>query len=180
MIGDAISAANPTPFNPMGLPGQAISGPSVSDIGWARASVGANNSFMSGATGMVTTHNSLMGAIQDAHARPNSVHGKVQCDSLNVAIKKVGFTFYQMCVHKEHAISIDNFFTMYGYATKKVKIPNRNVRPYFTHTKTNDCSIIGELPADDNRKICAIYNKGITFWKNGANVGNYSLNNSPT
>ena len=31
---------------------------------------------------------------------------------------------------------------------------------------------------DDVRKICSIYDSGITFWKNPSEVGNYSLDNS--
>ena len=125
------------------------------------------------------TERMLDGQIQDAKARPNNVHGKIQCDSLNVAVNKVGYSFYQMCVHKEHAKTIDNFFTMFGYATKKIKVPNRNVRKYFTYTKTVGCTIIGELPSDDISKICDLYNNGITFWKNPSLVGFYSADNSP-
>ena len=126
------------------------------------------------------TERMLEGQIQDAKARPNNVHGKIQCDSLNVALDKVGYSFYQMCVHKEHAETIDNFFTMFGYATKKIKVPNRNVRKCFTYTKTVGCTIIGELPSDDISKICDLYNNGITFWKNPSLVGYYSADNSPT
>ena len=32
--------------------------------------------------------------------------------------------------------------------------------------------------SDDMSKICSIYDNGITWWKNGSEVGNYSLNNT--
>ena len=67
---------------------------------------------------------------------------------------------------------------MFGYATKKIKVPNRNVRPHWCYTKTRDCVVKANAPADDVRKICQIYDNGITFWKNPSEVGNYSLDNS--
>ena len=47
----------------------------------------------------------------------------------------------------------------------------------WTYTKTRGCVLVGDAPADDVRAICNIYDSGITFWKNGNEVGNYSLDN---
>lgn len=80
-------------------------------------------------------------------------------------------------IKKEFAAIIDDFFDMFGYATHRVKVPNRNVRPHWTYTKTKGCIIVGGIPADASKKIISIYNNGITFWKNGNEVGNYSLDN---
>jgi hypothetical protein len=68
---------------------------------------------------------------------------------------------------------------MYGYAQHIRKVPNRAVRPHWTYTKTIGCCVKGSVPADDMASICAIYDKGITFWKNGDEVGNYNLPNAP-
>lgn len=78
----------------------------------------------------------------------------------------------------EYARMIDDFFTMFGYVTKRNKIPNRNVRPHWTYTKTMGCTVTGSVPAPDMNKICSIYDNGITFWKKGSEVGNYSLDNT--
>ncbi len=78
----------------------------------------------------------------------------------------------------EMAKTIDDYFDKFGYATHRVKTPNRAVRPHWTYTKTVGCVIKGSVPCDDMHKICSIYDKGITFWKNGSEVGNYSLNNT--
>lgn len=94
------------------------------------------------------------------------------------AIGLLDFAFMHKHITPEFARIIDDYFTMYGYATHKVKVPNTAVRPHWTYTKTVGCVVTGSIPCDDMRKICGIYDKGITFWKNGANVGNYSLNNS--
>ena len=83
-----------------------------------------------------------------------------------------------MQVSAEYAKVIDDYFDMYGYATRSVKVPNRSARPHWNYVKTNGCVLSGNAPADDVRKICSIYDDGITFWKNPSEVGNYSLDNS--
>lgn len=90
----------------------------------------------------------------------------------------LNFTVATKCITPQIARSIDDYFDKFGYATHRVKTPNRNVRPHWTFTKTVACTIKGSVPADDANKICSIYNNGVTFWKNGAEVGNYSLDNS--
>ena len=89
----------------------------------------------------------------------------------------IDFCIMTKAITPELRRCIDDYFDKFGYATHRVKIPNRNVRPNWCYTKTVGCTITGSIPCDDMKKICSIYDKGITFWKNGANVGNYSLNN---
>ena len=79
----------------------------------------------------------------------------------------------------QQARIIDNFFSMYGYATNRVKIPNRAVRPHYTYCKTKGAKVIGKCPADDLKKICSIYDNGVTWWRNANEVGDYSVNNAP-
>lgn len=83
-------------------------------------------------------------------------------------------------IREEYAVIIDDYFSCYGYATKRVKTPNRNSRPHWNYVKTIGCTIKGSIPCDDMARVCNIYNNGITFWKHGEEVGNYSLDNSPT
>lgn len=73
---------------------------------------------------------------------------------------------------------IDDYFTMFGYAIKRVKVPNRNSRPHWNYVKTIGCTLTGSIPSDDMKKICNIYNNGITFWKNGSEIGHYELDNT--
>lgn len=108
---------------------------------------------------------------------PRQAHGGAGSQTL-AAIGLLDFAFMHKHITPEFARIIDDYFTKHGYATHRVKVPNRNVRPYWTYTKTIGCEITGSIPCDDARKICEIYDRGITFWKNGANVGNYNLDNS--
>lgn len=89
------------------------------------------------------------------------------------------FYFGNMHVRAEFARMIDDYWTMYGYPKRRVAIPDITARPQFTYTKTIGAYIYGEAPAADLQEIASYFDNGITFWKNPANVGNYSVNNSP-
>lgn len=117
----------------------------------------------------------IRGAESNKH--PNKASGTPTAE-ISVALKVKGVYVKQMCVQRNYAEVIDNFFDMFGYATNRVKIPNRTVRPHWNYVKTNGCDVVGNAPADDIRAVCNIYDKGITFWKNPSEVGDYSLNNS--
>lgn len=108
---------------------------------------------------------------------PNMAKGTMSA-GVDSAMRVRNFYFKQMCVSENYARVIDDFFDVYGYATNRVKIPNRTRRPHWNYVKTNGCDVVGNAPADDIRAVCKIYDSGITFWKNPAEVGNYSLNNS--
>lgn len=89
------------------------------------------------------------------------------------------FAYLNRHITRDYARIIDEFFNMYGYKTNLVKVPNWNVRPHWTYCKTAGCIIKGNIPANDAKKICAIFDNGITHWRNGDEVGNYSLDNRP-
>lgn len=99
--------------------------------------------------------------------------------SLEISMGIKDFTAIQYSVNPQNAVIIDDFFNVYGYATHRVKVPNRNVRPHWTFVKTIDINIESNAPADDTNRIAHIYDNGITFWANPSEVGNYSLNNAP-
>lgn len=94
-------------------------------------------------------------------------------NNLDLKYDTFGYDFYVMGIRAQDAEVIDNYFSKYGYSTKKVKVPNINVREHWTYTKTRGCVIIGNAPADDIRKICSIFDNGITFWANASEVGDY-------
>ncbi len=122
----------------------------------------------------------LVGKKTDTQNTPPQVHGQVQCDSLNAGAGRVEFTFNHMVIKQQFARIIDDYFTMYGYATNRCKTPNRSSRPHWNFVKTAGVTLTGSVPCDDMRKICSIYDNGVTFWKNGVEVGHYNLDNSPS
>lgn len=135
----------------------------------------------SGVTGFAgTLVNHLSGAynasIQADITRGNFNSGNVNTSNLNN-------TFFGCRVHitREYAEMIDTFFSMYGYACNKVKQPNRNVRKQWTFCQT-DNACLAPIPGngcscEDIAKIKEIYNKGITWWETGDNIGRYDLDN---
>lgn len=118
--------------------------------------------------------------VEDIKNAPHQMHGHTQNDGINSALGKISFDFYFMNIKPEYAAIVDSYFDRFGYATKLTKIPNRNSRPHWNYVKTIGCTLTGSLPADTAKKICSIYDNGITFWKNANEVGDYSLNNSPS
>lgn len=90
------------------------------------------------------------------------------------------FIFRKKHIRTEFAKIIDDYFDRFGYATMRNKIPNTHSRPHWNYVKTQACTITGSIPCDDAKRICDLYDRGITFWKNGSEVGNYLLDNTPT
>ena len=125
---------------------------------------------------------------EDIKSRGNDV----KCSGSNSIIAGLleqGFHFKNICLRKEYLEVIDNFFNMYGYAIKNTKIPNvfdpqGAPRPYWNYLKTNGCIIHGAnnscVPADVEKALCTIFDKGITFWNYLYDIGSYELDNSPT
>lgn len=99
---------------------------------------------------------------------------------INMANQIKGFQFYYAHIRAEFARIIDDFFNAYGYATHRVKIPNRVIRPHWNYVKTVNVSLTGSVPADDMARLRQIYDNGVTFWRNGDEVGNYALDNRPS
>lgn len=88
------------------------------------------------------------------------------------------FTYRAHCM-PERARSIDDFFTMFGYAQNRILVPNMKARPHWTYIKTTNCEANGNMPADDIEAIKSLFNNGITIWRNIDEVGDYTLDNSP-
>lgn len=119
----------------------------------------------------------IIGEFVKAKNAPNTVSGNISTGNINAALGQQVLRIYNMSITRERAIVLDEYFDRYGYATGRNKVPNRNVRPHWCYTKTLNCSITGSIPCDAARKICDIYDHGITFWIKGSEVCNYSLDN---
>lgn len=141
-----------------------------------------------GASDLASYIFNAVGTLRDVSVLPPKVRGS-GASYINYTRNTVGFIFYRYKVRREFAEIIDGYFNMFGYATNKIKKPNINTRPHWNYVKTRGCilhsgvekngTIYGGLPSDDMAKLHAIYDAGITFWRYGHEVGDYSLNNSP-
>lgn len=154
----------------MGLVGMATS-----------AGIGNVGGFFSGVSQIASSADSIgrtMAKHQDYERMPNVSKGVANND-LMTADQTKDFYFEEKCITKNYAMMLDDYFTMFGYAIRQVATPNMNARPYFTYVKTIGCTVHGNIPSEDGSIIESIFDKGVRFWKNHANIGNYSLDNSP-
>lgn len=159
----------------LGLVGSLASGSIVGSIGSGSALLHNTKQNIS---------NSYQASIKADNFRGNGSNGNV-----NASRERNQFYSSRTYITEQKCRIIDDYFTMYGYQTNRVKIPNINAREHYTYVKTCGCNIVsgkenensvivGGLPTDDLHKIVSIYDNGITFWKNGNNIGDYSLDNS--
>ena len=152
-----------------GLRQQAMGG-IYSGIGTAVSAIG---DFATSAIQLVTK-------LKDISNIPPNVTGLAGAGSVTNALDKLDYTTYYMCVKPEYAEIVDKFFDMFGYNTSTVKVPNTHSRPHWNYVKTVGCEIQGFVPQEAANIIKAVYDRGVTFWKHGDEVGNYTLDNSPT
>lgn len=109
---------------------------------------------------------------------PHELKGQMS-SNLMMQTREKDFYFKKMCITKNYAIMIDNFFDMFGYAIRQHLVPNMNARQNWTYVKTVGCNVNGNLPSDDGAKIEKIFDKGVRFWKNHNIIGNYDSPNPP-
>ena len=126
----------------------------------------------------------------ETNATPDPVHGQITNDMLNLQSNLNHFAFRQKTVRQEYAKIIDEYFSRFGYASHRVKVPNiYNItfpRKYWAYTKTVGCEIVGNIPSDDTVKIKSIFDNGVTFWNmyqlnlNNKSFGDYDDFTNPT
>lgn len=85
------------------------------------------------------------------------------------------FTHY--AISREFAEKIDDYFSMYGYKTNTLKIPNLNNRSNWNYVKLTQANIIGNIPQEDMESIKNIFESGITLWHNTNTFLDYSQDN---
>lgn len=109
--------------------------------------------------------------------KANSARGAVSC-YVNAQNRSKDLYFRVVELKPEKARSVDDFFSRYGYACERVKIPNRKARKRWTYTKTAGCVVKGNVPADDLARISEIFDNGITFWTTAGEVGDYIMSDN--
>lgn len=97
--------------------------------------------------------------------------------NVNTNHGRTNFIFYNKCIRSDYARIIDDYFSRYGYACRQVKIPNMFARTRWTYVKTIGCHVSGNLPTEAISDIQACFNRGITFWVDVINYGNFTLTN---
>lgn len=129
-----------------------------------------------GTVGQLTNY--AVQGYQTAVTKADTMRGSISSGSVDVASGVKNFYYGRYSCSYQYARMIDNYFDVYGYAEMRLRQPNRNSRPHWNYVKTRNCTVSGSVPASDMKEICGIYDKGITFWKKGSEIGHYDLDNS--
>ena len=139
---------------------------------------GATGGLSLGAT--VHGFNSVWGKmaqIKQASIMPPHAKGQ-QTNTMMTALDQQGFHIYRTRVTDYYAEVIDQYFDRFGYVCNRIGVPNRDVRKHFTFCKTRNCDVNAKgMPDKYVKEIKAIYDNGITFWKDHDknNIGQYTF-----
>lgn len=132
--------------------------------------------LIGGIASAATTASSMLGQKQAAKEAPDHLVGSNQ-SNIMYSVGNFTFQYYKCSIRKEMAQRIDEYWSAFGYPIGRVKKPNTTGRPQWNYVKTSGCCIKGGVPADSLIVLEQIFDKGVTFWHNYNNVGNYSLDN---
>lgn len=147
--------------------------------------------------GLTTAVNPLAGAVSLASAVgnviseqikasrvPDQAKGNVNAGDVNFSSGKTCFTFLPKCIKPEYARIVDDWFTMFGYKTARLKVPNQTGRQYWNYVQIAEGESIGvtidslSVPSKSMDIINSAYQRGVTIWHDHDNIGNYNLNNT--
>lgn len=146
---------------------------------------GITGAAINGSSNILNDTINLVAQVKTASTQPNHARGQ-QSSSVFCAMGYQGFHYMPYRIQGQFAKIVDDFFSMYGYKTNRLKVPNRNGRKAWNYVKTCGCNLTGSAPADVTESLVHIYDRGITFWRCAdlsagnpfTRVGDYSLDNS--
>lgn len=144
------------------------------------ATGGTTLPVLAGATTTVAnTASNQIGQFYQASLLPNISGGQANGDIIWTANRN-RFSFRQMRAKTEYMKIIDDYFTRFGYAVRKLETPNITGRKCWNYVEIGSSEEIGygEVPTKFMNTINNACRKGVTIWHNHANIGNYDLNNS--
>ena len=135
---------------------------------------------MSGVNLILDTYNEVNqynAQLKDREIAPNTATG-VQSVVLAFQNGKKNFSSYVKTLDDQHAICVDNYWTMYGYPVRKVQTPNFHARTGFTYIKTVGSIAKGNVPEIAKNAIQAALDSGLRFWASQNDIGDYSIANN--
>lgn len=107
---------------------------------------------------------------------------KANLGSSNATLVGYGYIdndiFARYSIKAQFAKRIDKFFSMYGYLTNEVKLPNLNNRSNWNYVKTIGANIVASIPQEDLQALKNLFDNGITLWHNASTFLDYSQSNT--
>lgn len=86
--------------------------------------------------------------------------------------------FTRYSIKYQFAKRVDDFFSMFGYQTNELKMPNINNRSNWNYVKTAGANIIGTIPETDLQEIRNMFDSGVTLWHTTTHFLDYSQSNN--
>ena len=108
---------------------------------------------------------------------PNSIGNGSATPDVMFSLNTFNFKVQHMGISGERAKQIDEYFDRFGYAVNK----NANLyqaitsRSKWNYIKTVDCVLKGDIPDENLSEIKAMFNNGVTIWKNPDEIYRYDL-----
>ena len=163
--------------NAIDIPLNVITGGALITSGLANIGT-ENTAGLTQITHGINTIGNQLSEIYKKSLVPDQARGNTNTADVKFMLGLCNPSVYEYSIKRIQAVIIDKYFDMFGYKTNMVKTPNYNHRKNYWYTKTIDCNIEGNIPEEDMEMIKNCFNNGITFWKNPANMYDYSVDNS--
>ena len=137
-----------------------------------------------GVMGTISISNSianLIGQFYSANLLPAIKQGSNNAD-INYLATKNKISFYHMRAKNSDMQIIDDYFTRYGYAIKKLDTPHLTGRRNWNYIEIGSSESIGygDVPSKFMEEINGACRRGVTIWHTHDNIGDFSLDNSIT
>ncbi len=148
---------------------------------------GAFNSALSAGEGLYESQKNYDRAIDALEEQkyihslvPDSINNGSACPEVLYSNGNYEFKIQLMTVTGERAKQIDEYFDRFGYKVNR----NANLvqaitsRSKWNYIKTAECNIKASIPDEALEEIKAIFNNGVTYWKNASEMYRYDLGGS--
>lgn len=114
--------------------------------------------------------------IKNAKTSGTVVSGSTGTDiNTALATDKFGFQIVMLMAQQYLMYSVDDFFDRFGYRVNRLKKLNRKARPKWTYIKCHEVHLMGNhIPSNARAYIQGILCNGVTFWRDGITIGDYS------
>lgn len=126
-----------------------------------------------GITGLAYTASNVL----KESTKPNTLHGKVGTENLNVTLNKQKVDIYDYGQTENFMRIIDSYWTAFGYPIRQITTPLINSRSTWNYIQTVNSTFGGTVGTEAGNRLGKIFDNGVTIWHTD-DIGNYSLSNN--
>ena len=145
------------------------------------AGTGGIGGIASGIFGLINAGDDL----RRAELIPPTVKGNLNAGDVMFSTNNLCFRKSYKTIKPEIARTIDDYFSMFGYKTNRLKVANQLGRQNWNYVQIGPDECIGyqkvnvlAVPPADLNNINKLYQRGITLWHNHNTLGDYTQSNN--